>query len=239
MHANRRSHPLQKAKVVVAVYDAVGGPENPERRDDGYMAGQTKDGRFVIAKCDKHTSAQRYRNWSSVRWGTPLRENNGVLEVKTGKYWERLDKHTPVPEEFVKFYYKLLYPNSTDDLPNTWIFNDFGHATCYYFEDLNKNRKLDPKKEHISGDFVHTTPGDEAKTARGDVIVLEESHGCIHVKPNDIDDMMNKGYLKKGNSIIVHKYSERAPDQPTVYGVAPFEVHFYPLSKKLFVIGTR
>jgi hypothetical protein len=42
-------------------------------------------------------------------------------------------------------------------LPSTWVFNDFGHVTCFLYKDLNRNRHRDPN-EPIHGEFLHTTP---------------------------------------------------------------------------------
>jgi len=39
------------------------------------------------------------------------------------------------------------------------------------------------------------TPGDEAATRRGLAFQLGESHGCIHVKPTDRDDMIRRRFL--------------------------------------------
>lgn len=126
-------------------------------------------------------------------------------------------------------------------LPDRWVFNDFGHQTCYFFKDINHNRKLDDK-ESIHPEFIHTTPVVEAMTEQSvpiSAIELGESHGCIHVKPRDIDDMIIKGYLKKGNSMIVHSYIAKAPFGIGSRGRPPFEVHFYPGSKKLVIFGLK
>ncbi|HET6418658.1 MAG TPA: hypothetical protein VFG19_00785 [Geobacteraceae bacterium] len=58
MHANRRSQPLQKAKVIVAVYDAMGGPENPEMREDSFMASKTAAILFTQHRILKHKQRQ-------------------------------------------------------------------------------------------------------------------------------------------------------------------------------------
>ncbi len=89
--------------------------------------------------------------------------------------------------------------------------------------------------------MIHTTPADEALTATGhqNQIQLGVSHGCIHVKPADIDDMIRKLYLAKGNHIIVHPYYEAAPHEPIRVANPPYEVHFYPFSQKIYIRGER
>jgi len=44
--------------------------------------------------------------------------------------------------------------------------------------------------------------------ALGDDVVLGESHGCVHVKPGDLDDMVKRRYLKNGSVVVVHRYAE-------------------------------
>jgi len=199
--------------------------------------GPTDSGQFVIAYCSKHSS-RRYAEWSKIKWGTPLKEENGQLFIKFQGQWKLLKNYTSVTKDQIKQYHRQLY--GTAKIPTQWVFNDFGHMTCYYFKDINKNRKLDKSAgERVHGEFIHTTPTDEANTRLGLPVFLTESHGCVHVKPADIDIMIEKGYLRKGNLFIVHKYNEAAP---TVAGGGnakpPYEVHFYPGSRQIVVKGT-
>lgn len=222
--------------VVVDAYLAVGGPPAARGGSDGFEAGPTDAGTFVIAYTGLHSSA-RYPAWSAIRWGSPLREaGGGVIEVLHDGKWRRLDSFPSAPDvESLKQRYLELYGEYA--LPKTWVFNDFGHMTVYYFKDLNKNKRLDGK-EVIHGEFLHTTPDNEAQAARGEAIDLRESHGCVHVAPADIDDMKKKGYLDKGNTLVVHGYDEGAPvDVPVEAGKKPFEVHFYPGSAQIFIFG--
>jgi hypothetical protein len=62
-----------------------------------------------------------------------------------------------------------------------------------------------------TGMFVHTTPHDEASTAAGQPFQLTDSHGCIHIRPVDRDEMMNLGYLQKGVHFNVKKYGVKGP----------------------------
>jgi len=221
-------------KVIVGTYDAVGGPKKAFKAHDGYRAGPTDAGEYVIAYCGKHSSSKYYRYWSKVRWGTPLREKRGVLQVYVNKRWRPLKNFTPATKDVIMDRHKALY--GTRKLPSKWVFNDFGHLTCYFFKDLDKDRRKD-KNERIHSELIHTTPDDEASTAQGKPVILTESHGCIHVKPNDIDEMRKKGYLKPGNSLIIHGYKKVAPIGPKGLGGPPFEVHFFPGAKKIVIEG--
>jgi hypothetical protein len=57
------------------------------------------------------------------------------------------------------------------------------------------------------------------------------------VKPNDIDDMRNQGYLKAGNHIIVHSFKESPPALGVGTGAPPYELHFFPNVGKIQVRG--
>ena len=77
-------------------------------------------------------------------------------------------------------------------------------------------------------DFVHTIPDDEYYFAHKKQLALSDSHGCIHVHPEDIDSIVK--YIKIGSVIEIHPYSEM--DIPVGfdrnYGRPPVELHFFP-----------
>jgi hypothetical protein len=225
------------AKVLVKTYDGVGGPATPKRNtDDGFEAGPTDPGQYIVAYCGKHSS-QRYAAWSRIPWGSKLKDVKGELYVLYQGRWTLLRTVTTVTREEILDMHENLYGSRL--IPSTWVFNDFGHMTCYYFKDVNQNGRKDTS-ERIHGEFIHTTPPDEANTALGNDVILVESHGCIHVKPVDIDEMRQKGYLKKGNKIVIHKYTESLPVHlPKAPAKEPYELHFYPGVKKILVEGLR
>lgn len=223
-------------KVIVAYYDAMGGPSKPEMGDDGFEKKPTTKGSYVLSSCGKHVST-RYRLFGRVPWGTRLKEENKVLKVLIDGKWQPLSKYSTVTKEELEDEYFYLYKKRT--LPDKWVFNDFGHMTCYYFIDINHNGVFDGKSERIQGEFIHTTPKSEAENVLYHTVELEGSHGCIHVKPNDIDEMIKKGYLVKGNLVVVHSYKQDVPIGRLGIGRAPFEFHFYPKSKKVVIYGTN
>lgn len=227
---------MANPQVLVATYDAVGGPEKSYMASDGYAAGPTDAGAYRLAGCWRHSS-RAYPVWSKVRWGSKLREKSGTLEVEHDGKWRSLEKLTGLTKAEIEERHRQLY--SVSAVPKTWVFNDFGHLTCYFYKDVNRNRKLD-KNERIHAEFFHTTPDDEAATALGKAVRLSESHGCIHLKPTDIDTMVAKGYMKRGNVVRIHSYKDapaalrRVPD-----GSGPFELHFYPGKRKLLILGHK
>lgn len=105
-------------------------------------------------------------------------------------------------------YFRLTGIKNTD--PPAWVFNDFGPIAIRYFKDLNRNRKLDAR-ERLSGEMIHTTPIDEANTARGLPVNLGPSHGCIHIKPIDRDCFLQAGAFARGTDFIIHTYDEPLP----------------------------
>ena len=246
--------------IKIKEYDAHGGPIAKTMGSDGYERSQTTAGRFVIAIIEKHISYGKYAYWSGVPWGAGLKFINKVAYVDPYNkgLWQKLTKYRPIwltyysteaeitdaivsewnKIAFVKYAGKRI-PLYNIETPNRWIFNDFGHVSVKYFRDNNYNGRLD-RNESILGDFIHTTPGNEAmsyynstRTAKQSTFVvnLEDSHGCIHVKPNDVSTMVGAGYLKKGQVIVVHPYKERVipatlkPDKHTRQG---YETHFFP-----------
>jgi len=231
---------LTKIKEV----DAMGGPDAPVKGGDGFSMTPTRVGRYVIQIIEKHVSQNRYGYWSGVPWGTPMRLNKNITEVKMNNIWKPLTAvnihwgkyqhaQSEVTKTILERYRDLNYVGV---FPDKWVFSDFGHVAVKYFKDLNHNGRFDGK-ESIMGDFIHTTPDDEARTARKEAFTLQGSHGCIHVKPNDIDALITAGYIKKGNNIEVHEYSERTISLSLTRDRAKqgYEVHFYPGIHKIVI----
>ena len=227
--------------VTVAEFDAVGGPSKLVKAADGYYAGPTDAGVYRISHCGRHSSPS-YPDWSRVRWGSEIKEQDGEIWVMHDSKWQPLKKLSPrMTKEILIERNGMLYGKF--EMPKKWLFNDFGHITCYFFKDINGNRKLDKNLgEEIHTEYFHTTPDDEALTAAGQNVVLTgTSHGCIHLKPNDIDEMIRKGYFKSGNMVAIYRYNVKIPATWTrdATAIAPFEVHFFPGEKKVIVTGRK
>lgn len=246
--ADGRKHPADKGSTaaddkkygspmpwaIVQSFDAVGGPKHSSMNGDGHPQGPTDAGVYLVAFCGRHKSS-RYPDWSSVPWGSPLKEDGGALWVEVDNKWQTLSKYTKVTKEAVIHRNANLYGMPV--VPKTWVFNDFGHMTCYLFKDHNGNGRRD-NGEKVHGEFLHPTPEGEAGTAKGLPFSLGQSHGCIHLKPLDIDAMIASGYLRTGTRVVVHKYSELTTPYKKGPGAAksPSEVHFYPGLRKLLVL---
>ena len=226
-------------RVKVAEFEAVGGPSVLQNSSDGYFAGPTDAGFYRMARCGRHSSPS-YPDWSTIRWGSEIKEESGEIKVMHDGKWQLLKKLSPrmTKEALIQRNLELY---GKRELPKRWLFNDFGHITCYFFRDKNRNRQLDKNLgEKIHTEYFHSTPVDEAATAAGKPVTLTESHGCIHLKPNDIDEMIKRGYFNAGNLLVVHGYKQKV----TLWGYdaagkAPFEVHFFPGARKVIVTGRR
>jgi hypothetical protein len=248
------TYTLKKLKT----YDAHGGlsndllDDNPSLKAHEYSS--TRAGRYVIHSIAKHVSGSRWL-YSSIAWGTPITFNwieHRVYVKKDGKFvklseynsqWKRY-ADTDLYDELLRIYQNNYMNYYTKPFPDTWVFNDFGHVSIKYFKDTNNNFMLD-KKESIQSDFIHTTPVDEAKSSYNKIveprfatpITLGNSHGCIHVKPDNINELIDNGYLSKGGNIEIHEYkaSLLIPNTLEIKNANPkkmFEVHFFPQSNK-------
>jgi L,D-transpeptidase catalytic domain len=224
-------------RAMVATFDAVGGPSKLVKAPgDRYYAGPTDAGTYRVSHCGKHSSPS-YPMWSKIRWGSEIKEEGGEIMVMHDKKWQPLKTLSPlVTRDVLMRRNEELYGKR--EVPKKWLFNDFGHMTCYFYKDRNNNKKRD-KDEQLNREYFHTTPDDEAASAAGRPITLSTSHGCIHLKPDDIDEMIAKGYFKSSNKVVVHGYKAKVPaawaDEPTA--TAPFEVHFFPGENKVVVTG--
>lgn len=230
---------MARPRFIVATFDGVGGPAALSKaEDDKYYAGPTDAGTYRLLRCGKHSSPS-YPVWSKIRWGSEIKEEGGEIKVMHDGKWQLLKIVVPTMTRKMLVDRNIQLYNK-NELPTKWLFNDFGHMTCYFFKDKNNNRKLD-KGEKMSREYFHTTPDDEAATALGKPVTLGESHGCIHLKPNDIDEMIEKKYLAQGNKVVVHKYDETIPKGWTSdsKATAPYEVHFFPGAKKVLVTGGK
>lgn len=223
-------------RVSVAIYSALGGPETERMGDDGFPAGPTDEGEYRVAYCGRHSS-ERYPTWSKIPWGSKLKDDGKVVSVLFEGKWQELSSVVALNRDDVVRYHNDLY--RVPKVPSRWVYNDFGHVTCYLYQDLNLSGRRE-KDEKIHGEFLHTTPIDEAKTALGQKVSLTESHGCVHLRPTDIDEMIRRGFLRKNAPFIVHSYADRKVIFPRRgHAVPPYEMHFFPSMGQIVVVGNE
>jgi hypothetical protein len=245
--------------IKIKEFDAHGGPSVKTMGADRNEMTPTESGRFVIAKIEKHVSSGRYL-WSGVPWGAGLKFINNVtyIDISNKGLWQKLTVYRPiwlkeyqteaaVTNAIIDYWKVIAFTTYAGNnialygmqIPDRWVFNDFGHISVKYFRDKNHNGILD-KNESILGDFIHTTPSNEAVSFYNSTrqasqstfaVDLPGSHGCIHVKPEDVNTMIGSGFLKKGEVIVVHPYSEKvmpATIKPDRYTRKGYEAHFFP-----------
>jgi hypothetical protein len=213
----------------------------------------TRAGRFTILSVEKHVSGGRWI-FSTIPWGTPMRVDKDAVYINRGGTWKKLSELNPQWLEPYKKsyprsewelqlrktildYYKGMASSFGSSTPTTWVFNDFGHISVKYYRDNNNNGIFEKNKDELMSDFIHTTPPDEAATAYNtrnklpDNISLAYSHGCIHIKPNDIDRLISLGYVRKGIIIQIHPYAA-VMNVPVSFtsdiAKGPHELHFFP-----------
>ena len=259
----------------IAAYNGFGGPVTADYSDPAHPATPTRAGRFTVNFIGPHVTTHVGKNarlWSAVAWGTPLRLGPGqVIEIRLpGQNWQRLtavpawhhlDANQPRVLEDIKAMQLRLWmpvlaayaktPQDTpiqfyQEIPKTWVFNDFGHTTVKYFRDVNHNGRQDrTEAERTLSDFVHTVPNQEllswlnGQANAGLSLPLNQSHGCVHALPAEIDEMIQSRYLHIGGTFVVHSYADTIKGcfQETSPDLRPGtrEVHFFPKAKKLVV----
>jgi hypothetical protein len=217
---------------LVGDYDACAGPAPGSERADqgGHVAGATTDGNYTLAQQEHHTTP----NWprSVVPWGAQLRvrDDQEIEYSSDGNTWRkatgadggvtlaqihfeeltRADQAkasglppAPLTDEEktqINLGCRQIFYDINGALLGAYNKNDFGNwAWCLL---------LDGDRSEF---FVHTTPNNEAAAAAGRDFQLTQSHGCIHIRPADRDQMMGKGLLQRGVRFTVEKYGIKGP----------------------------
>lgn len=200
-------------RVPLLSIPAVGGPASGGT-DPRMPEEPTTAGSFVIGKIH----AYRTPSWlfSQIAWGAKLRDMRGQNDVwfqQSSGAWASIKDNYGITRDQIQREHYRLYGDLR--VPASWLFNDFGPVAIRYFEDKNNNRKMDGS-EKLSGQMIHTTPDNEAATARQQPFQLSESHGCVHIRPEDRTRLMGAGVFKVGTPFIVHSYSASFPNPGTL-----------------------
>jgi hypothetical protein len=204
----------------VAFYKACAGP--PEGFGDrGHTAVPTPAGEYVLGDRQSHVTM----SWpsSAIPWAALLRERaDGVIEYSTNATdwmpatgpsgvvtkamiaWQARQKASggqaapsnvdPSAEA------RNIVTGGSSEVPQYYTGNDFGPFAW----NLLRGGQATPY-------FVHTTPSDEKATASGgcDDVELVNSHGCVHIRPVDRDEMVRRGFLQKGVRFTVKPYGAK------------------------------
>jgi len=204
-------------------YEAVGGPPPGHGHPDagGHVAGRTPAGLYTLGPQEHHTTL----GWpySTIPYGAKLRVGedgfveyldqgswkkangpHGIWTKATQRFHERDGAPPLVTEDDLSGFHSAAYDRAGNLRPE-WLLNDFGEWAW--------NLMRDGKR---SAYYIHTTPQDEyfkRVPAEEDAIfsLIGQSHGCVHILPRDRDEMMERGYLKKGIHVQVMPYGRKGP----------------------------
>ena len=215
----------------VMTFAAMGG--GSKQLNDGHRVLHTPAGHFLLGEGKSYVTDSWWH--SMIPWGAEISldsEMEIVWSVKDSL--GKVIKHGEVTRnrkmihkiyEWGKFPGNVKYPPGTAIPPWTlkeakwllikmlenletgkiwdgeriWRKNDFGPRSY-------KLLAVDPSQKD-EGIFVHTTPKNE-NTKKGELPVLETSHGCIHVLPTARDEMEKMKALTEGAYIEVKRYDE-------------------------------
>jgi len=204
---------------VVANYAACGGPKDGFD-DRGHVAGETPPGHYILGPRHRHVTL----NWppSSIPWGALIRRAaNGEVEFDDGSGWKpATGDGAPMNKALIRSYkiagqavpplaqiredaraaFDINLKNPTGQLVTMWERNDFGQWAF----NLRRDGKGTPY-------YIHTTPRDEYATAHNLAFSLVQSHGCVHIRPDDRETMMQAGYLAAGIPFEVRAYDKKGP----------------------------
>lgn len=210
--AERKVYVLKGGRLLDS-YGMIGGEEGmrDDPRNPTVDFGPSPEGSYDVVEVSPHTSTAW--NWSYVPYGSPLREVAGEIQYQDDKgTWHQATgpgsefKGRGLPPLERKDY---LNPDGT--LPPTWTKNDFGHL---------RGRLKSVKTGALQGHMIHTSAWNETADAyyadtdklldpKVALSVLHHSHGCEHVHPRDMDQMVARGYLAPGTRFVIHGYDER------------------------------
>ena len=210
--AEQKVYVLQRGKLL-EVYGMVGG--NAVGRDDPNNPhidfSPSPKGAYDVVEVSPHTS--NAWQWSYVPYGSPLREVGGQVQFQdTSGTWQWATGPQSVfagrnPAPLVR----ANYLDKEGKLLTSWTMNDFGHL---------RGRLKSVATGTLQGHMIHPSSfneGTDAYFADTDRLrdpavalsVLHHSHGCEHIHPRDMDEIVAKGYLAPGTRFVVHGYDER------------------------------
>ncbi|MCR4314004.1 MAG: L,D-transpeptidase [Candidatus Uhrbacteria bacterium] len=212
-------------KILLDVFPGNGGPPDGvawERGMPAHIAVRTPDGNFTFDRAFEKKSPSWQFSWvadtAELRWAED--SENVDYKDQDGK-WRRLTgedaefvvygaPQKPFKEKMASSLYKAVSKEKPDGswsrpgsfsyadalgldgkLRSIWDMNDFGSQSI---------RMTDGDGELMSI-YFHSSPDDEAPNE-----FLNYSHGCIHMKPHDLEAMAD--YLKRGSDIRISSFEE-------------------------------
>lgn len=203
---------LQRGKLL-DVYGMVGGDavgrDDPNNPVVDYSP--SPKGSYEVVEVSPHAS--NAWQWSYVPYGAPLREQGGQVQFQDASgAWRwatgpssAFAGRNPPPLE------RASYLDKDGKLLPFWNKNDFGHL---------RGRLKSVATGTLQGHMIHPSAFNEGTATyfsdterlRDPAValsVLHHSHGCEHIHPRDMDEIVARGYLAPGTRFVVHAYDER------------------------------
>ena len=164
-------------------------------------------GTFIVQVIQPITT----KNWaySRIAWGemVEIRTSDMAVFDHTGKKILILGCK---PEELTWIYSDMPEVvqaiQKRQNIRVPYRFNDFGSMGIKFFKDINGNKRFDPQIEHIVPTYIHSTPGDEWDRINNQdkARALGYSHGCIHMYPSDIDEILANYVVRRVTTVTIH-----------------------------------
>ena len=203
---------LQRGKLL-DVYGMVGGNlvgrDDPNNPNVDYSP--SPKGSYDVVEVSPHAS--NAWQWSYVPYGAPLREQGGQVQYQEASgAWKWATGpssvfagRNPAPIE------RASYLDKDGKLLPFWNMIDFGHL---------RGRLKSVATGTLQGHMIHPSSFNEGtalyfsdtERLRDPAValtVLHHSHGCEHIHPRDMDEIVARGYLAPGTRFVVHGYDER------------------------------
>jgi hypothetical protein len=205
---------VRRGAETLDAYAMVGGyrEARPDPRNPGVRFDPTPAGQYEVVDVGTHVSGA----WAAsyIPFGTSLREAGGEIQFKDerGQWQWATGPQSPFAGRNPPPLGREAFLGSDGTVMPTWRFNDFGHLRA---------RLKDIRTGRLVSHMVHASPFNEltpryyADTrawldAAVAVVELHYSHGCEHIHPRDLDQMITRGYLEVGTRFVVHGYDEHA-----------------------------
>ncbi|HLD20737.1 MAG TPA: L,D-transpeptidase [Patescibacteria group bacterium] len=220
-------HHVGDRTILLDVFPGNGGPAEGvawERGLPAHVAVRTPDGNYSFDRAFSKKSASWKYSWvadqAPLRWtvdkkNVEYQDTDGKWRLLTGEDAEFTGFGAPQKPfrdlEHSSMYqaasqkqddgtYKYPHPFTIDDvlekggkmqvaraqLRKTWDRNDFGPKAISIRDSQGKLMTI----------YFHSSPGDEKPEQ-----FLDYSHGCVHMKPGDVEAM--DGYLDRGSKIRI------------------------------------
>ncbi len=210
--AERKVYVIKQGRLL-DIYGMVGG--EVEGRDDPRNPhvdySPSPEGQYDVVELSPHASGAW--NWSYVPYGAPLREvggevqyqdDKGVWRFATGPSGVFKDRNPPPLA-------RKDYLDRDGHLLPEWTKNDFGHL---------RGRLKSLRTGQLQGHMIHSSPfnqgtdvyysdTDRLLDPKEALSVLRVSHGCEHIHPRDLDELVARGYLAPGTRFVIHGYDDR------------------------------